>query len=72
MFTSLPCILIGLVIGLIVAIFQAATQVNEQTLTFMPKLFGILLALIIFGGFMMNNLQDFIFRMFERAATVFV
>ncbi len=68
---SLPPILVGLVIGIIISIFQAASQINEQTLTFVPKIIGILLALLIFGGFMLNNLTDFTFRMYEYAVTVY-
>jgi len=67
---ALPCILVGLVIGLVISIFQAATQVNEQTLTFVPKIVGILLSLLVFGGFMLNNLMEFITRMYDYAATM--
>ncbi len=67
---SLPPILVGLVIGIIISIFQAASQINEQTLTFVPKIVGILLAILIFGGFMLNNLTEFTTRMYEYAITV--
>lgn len=67
---SLPPILVGLVIGIIISIFQAASQINEQTLTFVPKIIGILLALLLFGGFMLNNLTDFALRMYDYAATM--
>ncbi len=67
---SLPPILIGLVIGIIISIFQAATQINEQTLTFVPKIIGILLAILIFGGLMLNQLVEFATRIYEYAAMI--
>jgi flagellar biosynthetic protein FliQ len=70
LFVSMPPALVGLVIGIIISIFQAATQVNEQTLTFIPKIVGILLSLLVFGGFMLNSLTEFAQRMFEYALTV--
>ncbi|MDR1117329.1 MAG: flagellar biosynthesis protein FliQ [Oscillospiraceae bacterium] len=63
--TSLPVLLVAIVIGLVVSIFQATTQINEQTLAFVPKIIGIFLALLLFGNFMMGNLQDFTIRLFE-------
>lgn len=67
---ALPCILVGLVIGLIISIFQAATQINEQTLAFVPKIIGILLSLLLFGGFMISNLTEYTMKMYEYAATL--
>lgn len=67
---SLPMIGVALVIGLIISIFQAATQVNEQTMTFVPKMVGILLVLLIFGGFILSNLNEFTTRMFSYALMV--
>ncbi|MDL2237836.1 flagellar biosynthesis protein FliQ [Christensenellaceae bacterium OttesenSCG-928-K19] len=64
---ALPAILVGLVIGIIISIFQAATQVNEQTLTFVPKIIGIFVAILIFGGTMVTNLTDFGYRVYEYA-----
>lgn len=59
-----PMLVIALAIGLLVSIFQATTQINEQTLAFVPKIVGVLLALVFFGGFILNTLQDFIIRLF--------
>jgi len=56
---SAPMLLIAIVIGLIVSIFQATTQINEQTISFVPKLVGILLAILLFGGWILGNLTDF-------------
>ncbi len=67
---SLPMLGIGLAIGLIVSIFQAATQINEQTMTFIPKIIGILLILLVCGGYILSNLAEFTQRMFSLAVMV--
>jgi len=59
-----PLLLSALAIGLVVSIFQAATQINEQTLSFIPKLVGIFLVLVIAGPWMMTMMVDFIRRLF--------
>lgn len=56
---ALPPILVGLVVGIVISIFQAATQINEQTLAFVPKIVGILASILLFGGMMLNNLTEF-------------
>jgi flagellar biosynthesis protein FliQ len=61
-----PILLSALAIGLIVAILQAATSIQEQTLTFVPKLFVILGVLALFGGFMVTSLGEYTIRLFER------
>lgn len=61
---SAPLLLSALVIGLVVSIFQAATQINEMTLSFIPKLIGIFLMLILTGPWMMNMMVDYIKRLF--------
>ena len=63
-----PLLLVGLVIGLLVSIFQAMTQINEQTLVFIPKIVGILLALLVFGSWMLTRLTDFTTRLFGSIA----
>lgn len=60
-----PMLLASLIIGLIVSIFQAATQINEQTLSFIPKLVGTFLVLILAGPWMLQMMVDFIRRLFE-------
>lgn len=57
-----PLLLVALVIGLVVSIFQAATQINESTLSFIPKLVGIFLAIVIAGPWMLTVLLDFMRR----------
>lgn len=61
-----PMLLIALAIGLIVSIFQAATQINEQTLTFIPKLIGIFVALVVAGPWMLTIMLDYMREMFTR------
>jgi flagellar biosynthetic protein FliQ len=61
-----PMLIVGLSIGLIISIFQATTQIQEQTLTFVPKIFGILISLIVFGSWMINVLMDFALGIFEN------
>ncbi len=61
---SAPMLVIGLVVGLIISIMQATTQIHEQTLAFVPKIVAIFVALIIFGGFMLTSLTEFTQRIF--------
>ncbi|KMV29711.1 flagellar biosynthesis protein FliQ [Photobacterium swingsii] len=56
----------GLLVGLIVAVFQAATSINEQTLSFLPRLIATLLALMLFGHAMTTMLMDYFYRVIER------
>ena len=56
---SAPMLIVRIVIGLIIAIFQAATQIHEQTLTFVPKLVVIALMLVWLGSWMFQNLNEF-------------
>ena len=60
---SAPLLLSALVIGLVVSIFQAATQINEMTLSFIPKLLGIFLALILAGPWIVNTMVDYTRRL---------
>lgn len=62
---SAPLLLAALAIGLLVSIFQAATQINEMTLSFIPKLIGAFIVLIIAGPWMMGLMVDFIQRLFN-------
>lgn len=57
--TAIPVLLVSLVIGLIVSIFQTVTSIQEQTLTFVPKIIGVFLALMLLGNWMMNNMVEF-------------
>ena len=56
---SMPSLLVSMAVGVLIAIFQAATQINEQTMTFVPKLLAILAMMGILGSSMLVMLQDF-------------
>ena len=61
-----PVLLIGMGVGLIVSVFQATTSIQEQTLTFVPKIAAILGALILFGPWMFSSMVQFTIRLLER------
>lgn len=54
-----PALLVGMLVGLIISMIQAVTQIHEQTLTFVPKLLAILLSLLVFGPWMLKILTGF-------------
>ena len=60
-----PLLLISMLVGLVIAVFQAATQIHEQTLTFVPKALTIALLLLLMGPFMITSLTDFFLQIFE-------
>lgn len=60
-----PVLVIALVIGLVISVIQAATQIQEQTLSFVPKVLAVIGSLIIFGNFMLNNLIAYTEKIFE-------
>jgi flagellar biosynthetic protein FliQ len=66
---SLPALLVGMFLGLAVSIFQATTQINEMTLSFIPKIIGIIIVIILTMPWMMNEMQDFTIRMFNMIPT---
>lgn len=63
--TAAPVLLVSLVIGLIVSIFQTVTSIQEQTLTFVPKIIGVFLAIMLLGGWMLNNISDFMTQLWS-------
>ena len=63
-----PIMLIALVVGLIVALFQALTQIQEMTLTFVPKIIVIFISLLIFLPFIVDTLQAFMLDVADRIA----
>jgi flagellar biosynthetic protein FliQ len=65
-----PVLLAALVVGLVVGIIQAATSVNEQTLTFVPKLAIVALVFVVLGGTMMALLGDFLREIMAQVATI--
>jgi flagellar biosynthetic protein FliQ len=65
-----PLLLVALGIGLIISIFQAATQINESTLSFIPKLIGIFAALVIAGPWMLTVMLDYMRQVFTSIPTM--
>ena len=63
-----PMLLIGMMVGLIVSIFQATTSIQEQTLTFVPKIAAILGALMVFGPWILNSMVQFTLRLMALIA----
>jgi len=64
--SAAPMLLVAMIIGLLVSIFQATTQINEQTLAFVPKIVCVMLALLLFGGFIFSNIGGFVTRLFDQ------
>ena len=67
---SAPLFIAALVTGLLVSIFQAATQINEATLSFVPKLLVIFVTLIVTGPWMLTMLTDYMRRLYESIPSV--
>ena len=67
---SAPMFIAALVTGLVISILQAATQINEQTLSFLPRLIVTLLAVILAGHWMTGYLMDYCVSVFKRAAVL--
>lgn len=63
---SAPVLLVSLIIGLIVSIFQTVTSIQEQTLTFVPKIVGVFVALMILGHWMLNNIVEFMTELWSN------
>ena len=62
---SAPLLLISLVVGLIISIFQTVTSIQEQTLTFVPKIVAVFLGMMLFGSWILNNLSGFIDKLWS-------
>lgn len=69
---SLLPLLASLIVGLVVSLFQTLTQIQEQTLTFIPKIFAIILVIMITGGWMMDTLREFSTKAFDLMLKVSV
>lgn len=63
---SAPMLLTSLVIGLVVSILQTVTSIQEQTLTFVPKLIAVFLVLMLAGGWILNTLRDYMIGLFSN------
>ena len=57
--TSVPLLLVSMIVGLIISLFQTLTSIQEQTLTFVPKLLAIMIALMIMGNWLLNEIDSF-------------
>lgn len=66
---AMPMLLVSLVIGLLVSIFQTVTSIQEQTLTFVPKLLGIFLVLMLAGAWIINNIVEFMVNLYSLFGT---
>lgn len=65
-----PLLISSLIVGLIIAMFQAATQINEMTLSFIPKLVALFVALVIAGPWMLATMTQYMRRLFESIPSV--
>lgn len=63
---SAPMMIIALVVGLLISVFQATTQIQEQTLAFVPKIVAVLLSILIFGPWILTTLVDFTFNLLSN------
>ena len=63
---SAPVLLVSLVIGLIISIFQTVTSIQEQTLTFVPKIICVFVALMVFGHWMLNSMTEFMVELWSN------
>ena len=61
-----PVLLVGLVVGLIVSIFQATTQIQEQSLHFVPKILAMLITMLLLGSWMLTTMSEFTLRVYEN------
>jgi flagellar biosynthetic protein FliQ len=64
--TSAPLLLVSLVVGLIISIFQTVTSIQEQTLTFVPKILSVFLMMMICGSWMLTNMTDLMVELWSN------
>lgn len=63
-----PMLILSLTVGLLVSIFQATTQIQEPTLTFVPKIFAVFMGVFVFGSWMLDIIVGFTIHLFENIA----
>ena len=63
--TATPVLLVSLIVGLVVSIFQTVTSIQEQTLTFVPKILAIFVAIILLGHWMLNNMVEYMVNLWS-------
>lgn len=66
---SAPLLLISLVVGLVISIFQTITSIQEQTLTFVPKIVAVFVGVMIFGSWILTNITDFMTELWSNFST---
>ncbi len=66
-----PLLAVALIVGVLIGVLQAATSINEMTLSFIPKLIALALALLLFGSWQLVTLVDFTRSIFQRIPTLF-
>ncbi|MBS5932866.1 MAG: flagellar biosynthesis protein FliQ [Clostridiales bacterium] len=67
--TSAPMLLVSLIVGLVISIFQTITSIQEQTLTFVPKLLAIFLVIMLTGSWIFKTIVDFTYELFSNFGT---
>ena len=67
--TAVPILLVSMIVGLLISLFQTLTSIQEQTLTFVPKLIAIMIALMIMGTWMLNEIVQFINSLWSNFST---
>lgn len=65
-----PMLIVALLVGLVVSIFQAATQINEQTMTFIPKIVGVFVTLLLFAPWMIQKVTAFLVMIFNQLPNI--
>lgn len=70
MIVSSPLLLSALISGLIISIFQAVTQINEQTLSFIPKIVAVLISMMVFGSWILSVLVDYTKMLFNNLSYI--
>ncbi len=69
LYLALPALLTGMLVGLAVSIFQATTQINEMTLSFIPKIVGVVIVIVLTMPWMLNEMTDFSLEVFNMIPT---
>lgn len=67
--TAAPCLLVSLIVGLVISIFQTVTSIQEQTLTFVPKILCVFLTLMIGGSWILTQMTDFTSNLWSNFST---
>ena len=69
LYLALPALLVGMLMGLVISIFQATTQINEMTLSFIPKIIGVVIVIVLTMPWMLNEITDFSTHVFSIIPT---